>query len=71
MPHVLPDPTEISRVPYKILGLFQTLGGTRENRELLNANLREIDVRVLWDEGDTGGVADQRRYAVSSMRYNG
>ena len=35
-----------------------------------NANLRQIDVRVLWNEGDMGGVADQRRYAVSSMRYN-
>jgi Tfp pilus assembly protein PilV len=35
-----------------------------------NANLREIDVRVLWDEGDASGVGDQRRYAVSSMRYN-
>jgi Tfp pilus assembly protein PilV len=35
-----------------------------------NTNLRQIDVRVLWDEGDFSGVGDQRRYAVSSMRYN-
>ncbi len=35
-----------------------------------NANLRQIDVRVLWDEGDAAGVRDQRRYAVSSTRYN-
>jgi type IV pilus assembly protein PilV len=35
-----------------------------------NTNLRQIDVRVLWDEGDVAGVGDQRRYAVSSIRYN-
>jgi type IV pilus assembly protein PilV len=35
-----------------------------------NANLRQIDVRVLWDEGEDAGVRDQRRYAVSSTRYN-
>ncbi len=35
-----------------------------------NANLREIDVRVLWTEEDQAAGTPQRRYAVSSVRYN-
>ncbi len=35
-----------------------------------NANLREIDVRVLWTEEDQAAGTQQRRYAVSSVRYN-
>ena len=49
----LPDPTQLSRRPYGQLGLFSTLGATRENRELLNANLRSIEDRLggLWSAG--------------------
>ena len=35
-----------------------------------NANLRQIDVRVLWTEEDQAAGTPQRRYAVSSIRYN-
>ena len=35
-----------------------------------DANLRHIDVRVVWREEDQKSNAPNRRYAVSSMRYN-
>ncbi len=33
-------------------------------------NLRHIDVRVLWRQEQQDAAAPDRRYAVSSMRYN-
>ena len=35
-----------------------------------NANLRQLDVRVLWTEANQPAGSPPRRYAVSSMRYN-
>jgi type IV pilus assembly protein PilV len=35
-----------------------------------NANLRQIDVRILWTEKKQRAGSAPRRYAVSSMRYN-
>ena len=35
-----------------------------------NANLRQIDVRVLWTEPKQTAGAPPRSYAVSSIRYN-
>ncbi len=35
-----------------------------------NANLRQIDVRVLWTETKQPAGSPARRYAVSSIRYN-
>lgn len=46
---------------YDLQHRVQTVGG--------NANLRQIDVRVLWTEGG-GGTSPQRRYAVSTMRHD-
>jgi type IV pilus assembly protein PilV len=35
-----------------------------------NTNLRHIDVRVLWREADQQATSPERRYAISSMKYN-
>ena len=42
----------------------------RITADATNTNLRHIDVRSVWREADQGPASPDRRYAVSSIRYN-
>ena len=42
----------------------------RITNDVADANLRLLDVRVLWNESGQGAAAPPRRYAMSSIRHN-
>ena len=73
------QPTNWTALVARDVTVDSTLGDQLEQRfnvqwrittDPANANLRQLDVRVLWTEEDQAAGTPSRSYAVSSIRYN-